>query len=80
MKFHKALKRARKIARDSEYCAFIYRANKHNMLGFEVNGITLTPINIANIAVRKPIRKLSFSIKDFLADDWVVMDAYGEEC
>lgn len=79
MKFHKALKRARKIARDSEYCVFIYRDNKHNMLGFEVSGVTLTPISIANLALRKPIRKRSFSIKDFLADDWVVMDAYGEE-
>lgn len=77
MKFRKALKRARKIARDSEYCTILYRVNQDQELGFEVNGVTLTPINVTD---GKPIRKRSFSIKDLLADDWVVMDAYGEEC
>lgn len=77
MKFHKALKRARKIARDSEYCTILYRVNQDQELGFEVNGTKITPINIETM---KPIRKRSFSIKDLLADDWVVMETYGEEC
>lgn len=77
MKFNKALKMARKIARDSGYCTTICRISQDQELGFEVNGVTLTPINVTD---GKPMRKRSFSIKDLLADDWVVINAYGEEC
>lgn len=77
MKFRKALKRAVDMAYDKEYCAFIYRENKNNMLGFEVDGTKITPINIET---KKPTIKRSFRIKDFLADDWIVINAYGEEC
>ncbi|EEQ63716.1 hypothetical protein HPMG_01173 [Helicobacter pullorum MIT 98-5489] len=77
MKFHKALKKAREIAYDTEYCATMYRKYQDTELGFEVDGVSFKSINVTD---DKPIRKRSFSIDDFLAKDWVVLNVYGEEC
>lgn len=76
MKFHKALKKAREIAYYTGYCTTMYRKSQDTELGFEVNGVSFKPVNVTD---GKPIRKRSFSIDDFFADDWIVLDAYGEE-
>lgn len=75
MKFHKALKKAREIAYDTGYCVTMFRETQDTELGFEVDGVNFKPINITD---NKPTRKRSFSIDDFLAKDWIVLDAYGE--
>lgn len=77
MKFCKALKMAREIAYDTGYCTTMYRNSQDTELGFEVDGVSFKPVNVTD---NKPIRKRSFSIDDFLAKDWVVLNAYGEEC
>lgn len=75
MKFIKALKYAMEVGCCSEYCTTMYRKSKGKELGFEVDGIKIRPMNLIEF---KPIYKRSFDIDDFLANDWVVMDAYGE--
>lgn len=75
MKFCKALKKAQEVAIDSEYCTTMYRKKQDHDIGFLVGG-KIKAINLTN---GKPIYKRSFSIDDLLADDWVVINAYGEE-
>lgn len=68
MKFHKALRLAREIAYDSEYCVYMRLPQREYML--EVDTESFRPVWAEDY---EPIRKRSFAIEDFLNDKWEVI-------
>lgn len=70
MKFHKALQKAQKLVQEGGYCCYISRDDAY-YVGYEVevDGLVWRPVTPDD---RCPLRKRSFDIEDFLADDWEV--------
>lgn len=67
MKFHKALKRAQKIAQDSEYYIPL------TLKGKVVAQVSDTKWEWCNEYLDQ-VRKRSFSIMDFLSKDWNIKE------